>query len=161
MLHFFINSKCFWRFLSEKLATSWWFHTLTYLYFECCLQNIITEEIVLKINVYFYLTVPLCLKHNDVVYRWKALEKTNILTYNMFKSVAKYGCYYNVSLHTRYHKIDKNTTTAVSSYVNESVSRRTTFHLIEKKYQVTGHYLCTKYMLGCLELHFYECAMVE
>ena len=28
-------------------------------------------------------------------------------------------------------------------------------HLIEKKYQVAGHYLCMKYILGCPELHFW------
>ena len=42
----------------------------------------------------------------------------------------------------------------MSSYVNELVSPRTTGHLTEKKYQVTGHYLGTKYILRCPELHF-------
>ena len=37
----------------------------------------------------------------------------------------------------------------VSRYVNELVSPRTTGHLTEKKYHVTGHYLCTEYILGC------------
>ena len=46
-------------------------------------------RIVLKINVYFYLTVPFCLKHNNIVYRWKAYVKTNKLTYNILQSVAK------------------------------------------------------------------------
>ena len=32
-----------------------------------------------KINIYFYFTVLFCLKHNNVVYRWKAYNKTNIL----------------------------------------------------------------------------------
>ena len=57
-------------------------------------------------------------------------------------------------------KLIKNTTTIVSRYVNELVSPSTTGHLIEK-YQVTGNYLCTKYILGYTELHFCECAMVE
>ena len=87
--------------------------------------------------------------------------KTNILTHNMLKSVSKWEIFCNFSKHTRYYKIDKNITTTVSRYVNELVSRRTTGHLIEKKYQVIGHYLCTEYMLGYPELHFYECAMVE
>ena len=52
-------------------------------------------------------------------------------------------------------KPTKNTTTIVSRYVNELVSPRITGHLIEKKYQVTGHYLCIQYMLGCPELHFF------
>ena len=29
-------------------------------------------------------------------------------------------------------------------------------HLIEKKYQVTGHYLCTKHILVYPELHFWR-----
>ena len=79
----------------------------------------------------------------------------------MLKSVAKYGSYCHFSQHTRYHEIDKkNTTMTVSRYANELVSSRTTGHLI-KKNQETGHYLCTKYILGCTELHFCECAMVE
>ena len=91
-----------------------------------------------------------CLKHNDVVYRWKVYEKTNN---NMLKSVAKCGSYGHFPKHTRYHKIDKSTTTTVSRYVNELVSLRTTGHLIEKKCQVTGPYFCTIYILGCTELN--------
>ena len=64
--------------------------------------------------------------HNNVIYRWKPYEKTNILTYNMLKSVVKCGSYCIFSQHTRYHKIDKNTTTTV-----------------------TGHYLCTEYIVIC------------
>ena len=46
-------------------------------------------------------------------------------------------------------------------YMNELISPRTMGHLTEEKYQVTGNYLCVKYILGCLELHFSECVMVE
>ena len=57
--------------------------------------------------------------------------------------------------YTRYHKIDKNTTTTVRRFMNELFSPRTMGHLIKKKYQVTGLYLWTKYILGCPELHFW------
>ena len=57
------------------------------------LEKISRTNFFLKINVYFYLTVPFCLKHNNVVYRWKAYEKAHNLTFNMLKSVAKYGSY--------------------------------------------------------------------
>ena len=76
----------------------------------------------------------------------------------MLKSVVI--CWSNCysSQHTRYHEIAKNTNTTVKRYVNELVSLRTMGHLIEKKYQVTGHYLCTKYILWCISG---DCAMVE
>ena len=36
------------------------------------------------------------------------------------------------------------------------VRPRTMGHLIENKYQMTGLYLCTKYIPGCPELHFWR-----
>ena len=42
----------------------------------------------LKINVSFHLTVPFCLQHYNVIHWKKAYDKTNILTYDMLKSVA-------------------------------------------------------------------------
>ena len=58
--------------------------------------------------------------------------------------------------HTRYHKIDKATTITTKRYVNELVSLRTLGHLIDKTNQVTGHYLSSKYIPGCPELHFWR-----
>ena len=49
----------------------------------------ISRKILKKNKSKFYLTVSFCLKHDNVIYRWKTYEKTNILTYNMLKSVAK------------------------------------------------------------------------
>ena len=43
-----------------------------------------------------------------------------------------------------HHKTDKNTTTTVRRYVDESVSPRTMGHSVEKNYQMTDHYLCLK-----------------
>ena len=50
------------------------------------------------------------------------------------------------SQHTLYHKIDKT----------ELVVPRTMGHFIQKKYQVAGHYLSTKNIMGCPELHFWR-----
>ena len=98
----------------------------------------------------------LLFEQDNAVHKWKAFGKTNNLTYNMLKLVEKWGRYCHFSEQTRYHKIDKNTTTTVKRHVNWLVSPRTMGYLIEKKYQVTGHYLCTKYILGCSELHFWR-----
>ena len=73
----------------------------------------------------------------------------------MFKLVAKCWSYCHFSQHTRYNKIDIITTTTIKRYKNELVSPRTVDHLIEKKYQVIGHYLCMKYILECPELYFW------
>ena len=59
--------------------------------------------------------------------------------------------------HTRYHKIEENSTTTTSGYVNELVRLRTMGHLIEKKYQVTGHYVYR----GVHDCISGKCAMVE
>ena len=53
-------------------------------------------------------------------------------------------------------RIEKNTTTTVRRYANELISPRTMDHLIEKKYRVSDHYLCTKHILGCPELYFWR-----
>ena len=116
--------------------------------------EIILRMISLPINMYFYLTVPFCTEHDNVVHRWIDYGKTYNLTYNMLKSMVKCRRYCHLFQHTRYHQIDKNTTTTVKRYVNVLVSTRTMCHLIEEKYQVTGHYLCTKYIMGYPELHF-------
>ena len=52
-------------------------------------------------------------------------------------------------------KLTKNIITAVKYYVNELFIARTACHLIKRKYQVTGHYLCTKYIVGCQEFYFW------
>ena len=64
----------------------------------------------------------------------------------------------NFFWHTRRYKIDKNVITTIKYYVNKLFIPRTARHLLKIKYQVTGHYLCTKYILGCPEL--YLCAML-
>ena len=66
---------------------------VTYFYFQHCLINNIAEDIFLKINVYFYLMVPFCLGYDNVVHRSKYCVKTNNLTYNMLKLVAKCGSF--------------------------------------------------------------------
>ena len=83
--------------------------------------EIILRMIFQTINIYYYLTVPFYREHDNVVHSWIAYGKTNNLTYNMLMSVAKYGRYCHLSQHTRYHQIDKNTTTTVKRYVNELV----------------------------------------
>ena len=156
MLHFFIISKCFHVSLSEELITYCWFCIFfTCFYFQHCFRNNITDDLK-KIKVYFILTVPFCPKHDNVWHRWKAYEKINNLTYNMLKLVVICESSCHFSQHTRCLEIAKNTNTTVKRYVDELVSPRTIGHLIEKKYQVTGNYLCTKYILGCPELHFWR-----
>ena len=81
---------------------------------------------------------PICLRHNNVVYRWKAYEKTNILTYNKLEFFLTYSVSWNWQ---KYHH------------------GREPGHLIEKKYQVSGHYLCICW--GVLNYIYYECAIVE
>ena len=111
----------------------------TYFYFQHFLRNNIADDIFLKINVYFYLTVPLSLGHDTVVHR------------NRWRNVEVF-CHF--SQYTWYHKIVKNTTTTTKRCVNELVRLRTMGHLIEKNYQVTDHYLCMVHVLGGPELHF-------
>ena len=95
----------------------------------------------LTINVYFYLTVPLCRKHNNAVYKWKAHEENKQFDLQYVEiggevwKLLSFFLTYSVSKNWQ-----KNTTT-VSCYVNELVSPpRTTGHLTKKKYQVIGHY---------------------
>ena len=61
--------------------------------FNTVLEKISGKIFFEKLTYTFYLTVPFCLKHNNVVYRWKVYEKTNNLTYNMLQSVLKCGSY--------------------------------------------------------------------
>ena len=145
MLHSFIKSKYFQIFLSEKLTIYLW----VCIFHISLLSTPSWDDILFQINVYFYLTVPLCIEHGYGVHRWKSNETTNNLTYNMLKSVASCGNYCNFSNHTRYCEIDTNITTILKCYVNELIILWTTGHIIEKKYQVTGHNLCTKHILGC------------
>ena len=71
----------------------------TYFHFERCLRKNTTEDISSKINVYFYLTVPFCLKHNNIVYRWKAYKKTNIwriICWNRWRNVEVVVIFINI-----------------------------------------------------------------
>ena len=81
---FFHKIKVFSKVLYlSNLKHTAYFVFFTYFYFQHCLRNDITGDIknTTTINVYFYLTVPFCLKDNIVVHRWKAYE--NNLRYNL------------------------------------------------------------------------------
>ena len=100
------------------------------------------------------MTVLFCLDHDDVVHRWKRMGRQTIwriICWNLWRNVD-----YIVIFLNKLGIIDKNTTTTAKRYVNELVSARTKGHLIEKRYQVTGHYLCTRCIQGCPELHFWR-----
>ena len=78
MLHLLIKSKCFQRLFSRisNIPLILYFHIFL-------LRDNITDDIFFKINVYIYLTVPVCLERDTVVHRCKAYEKKNNLRYNI------------------------------------------------------------------------------
>ena len=104
--------------------------------------EIILRMIFLTIDIYYYLTVPFCREHVNVVH--------SCITYGgeMWKILPSFSTYSISSNWQKYNHYRKT--------LYEWISPRTVGHLIDEKYQVTGHYLCAKYILGCPELHFWR-----
>ena len=82
-------------------------------------------------------------------------KPTTNLTYDMLKSVANcvnYCHFFNITFVIKLINIPSGN---VRRYVNELVSLRTMGHLLEKKHLVRGHYLSSRYMPGCPQLHLW------
>ena len=150
MLHLFIKSKCVQTFLSEITSTI----LLVFIFFhicfsfEHCLRNNITDDNFRKIKVYFIWRSHFAL-NMIMLYIDGTQPIWRTICWNRWPNVEDIVIFLSIL------GIIKLTITHPLPCVNELVSPRTMGNLIENKYQVTCHYLCMRYVLGCPALYFW------